>query len=264
MTDELPGKRYGAVNAWPEAGAPGHWRYLPHEPAPQRGADGRAMVTAIEAGGMLILTLGTSLAASESEQAAAKAAIAAETRVPPSEVDLRPADASVGGAALVLTVDGEPPVELATAKPSPVAPYPAAFSAMLQGDRAKQATAAMKSGKGRLSVRYDVELPATRAVTARLTGDPAGVEDVEAAIAGGRLTLTLVADPGASDALKADARKRVGEQAAQLLGRVTTPADNDCGLGEVARGATLDAAVTRTEPAPVAVRLQANVTEWLG
>src|SRR5688572_21051135 len=211
MSHELPGKRYGAVNAWPDPATPGGWRYLPHAPAPQRGPNGRPMITAIEAGDTLILPLGTSLSASDAEQAAAKAHIAADTGVPTGEIDLRPADAGIGGAALVLTAEGEAPVELATAKPSPVAPYPAAFSAMLQGDRAKKANAAMKSGKGQLSVRYDVELPTTRAVTAKLSGDPTGIDDIESAIASGRLTLTIAADPDASDALKADARKRVAE-----------------------------------------------------
>lgn len=261
-TIEIPGKRYGAIHAWPDPDAPGVWRYLPRQPSPQRNDNGRAQVTAIDAAGMLMLTIGTSLAASDAEQSAAIAEIAAETQTPAAGIDLRPAEASVGGAALLLTIDGEPPVELATAKPSPLAPYPAAFSAMLQGDRAKQVNAAMRAGKGRLQVRYDVELAGTRAVTAKLSGDPSGVDDIETAIAAGKLLLTMLADPGASDRLKADARRRVGEQAAQLLERLS-PADLGCHWAGAAKAATLDAEVTRSETVPIALRLEADVAGWL-
>jgi hypothetical protein len=207
----------------------------------------------IEAGGMLMLTIGTSLGATSAELDAARAAIAREAGVA-GPIDLRPADLGVDGALLVLERDGSPTETLATAKPSPAAPYPAAFSAMLQGDRAAQATAALKAGEGRLRVRYDVTLHATRAVTASLAGDPAGIEDIAAAIDDGRLTLTLTGDPDASDALKAEARGRLIEAAGAQVARLAP------GYGETG---TLAASVTRTEPAPLALALTADVGAWL-
>lgn len=277
MIDALPGKRYGALHAWPDGEV---WRYLPVAPSPQRGPDGRAQLTAIEANDMLMLTLGTSLIAGEAQLAEARSAIAAETGAEEAAIDLRPADATPRGATLTLTLDGEAPVELARANPSPLAPYSAAFSAMLRGDQAKQANAAMKAGTGRLDVVYDLDLAMTRTVTARVAGDPGAATDAEAALAAGDLTLTYEADAGVSDALKADARRRVVDEVGGLLGRLTqraatAPAAADSCDGDQTAGfdsdappatqvtAAIDAHVTRTEPAPRALRLAANVADWL-
>jgi len=265
---ELPGKAYGPVNAWPDPVTPGRWRYLPHAPTPQRSEGGKAQVTAIEAGDMLMLTIGTSLSISEAEHAAAVARIAAETGAKPADVDLRPADATVSGAVLTLTVDGAEPIELATAQPSPLAPFPAAFSAMLQGDRAKQANAALKSGKGRLGVRYDVALAGARSATAELSGDPSGIDDIEGAIGSGKLKLLLSGDADASETLKADVRRRVIEEASSQLARRGTPdapesAPSDYGAAVTTATATLAAHATRTESVPVKLKLEANVADWM-
>lgn len=270
MTDAMPGKRYGALHAWPDGAV---WRYLPAAPAPQRGPDGRAQLTAIEAGDMLMLTLGTTLTASEAQLAEARAAIAAETGGEPNAIDLRPADATPGGATLTLTLDGAAPVELARANPSALPPHSAAFSAMLRGDQAKQANAAMKAGTGRLDVIYDLDLPMTRAVTARVAGDPGDATDVEAALAAGDLTLTYEADAGVSDALKDDARRRVVAEVSRLLDGLVRPAarantDSDScfdspDLVADTETTAIDANVTSTEPAPRALRLTGNVADWL-
>ena len=86
MTDALPGKRYGTLQAWPDpadAARPAtRWRYLPLAPAPQRTpAGGPRQVTMIEAGGVLMLTVGAMLGASEDALAATRAAIGAEAGV---------------------------------------------------------------------------------------------------------------------------------------------------------------------------------------
>ncbi|WP_423603677.1 hypothetical protein [Sphingomonas sp. MS122] len=278
MTDPIPGKRFGALYAWPDGDA---WSYLPAGPSPQRGPDGRAQLTAVEAADMLMLTLGTALTVSEADLAEAQAAIAIAAGAGPEAepVRLRAANATPRGATLTLTIEGEAPVEVARANPSPLAPYSAAFSAMLRGDRAKQANAALKDGSGKLEVAYDLELAATRSVTARVTGDPDGIDDVEAAIAAGDLTLMFEADPGVSDALKADARKRVVDEVARLLRDLPEPAvtqanpfgdcadaknpDNEPGATTETRTAAIDAHATRTEPAPLEIRLGANVADWL-
>lgn len=276
MTDPIPGKRFGALYAWPDGDT---WSYLPAAPSPQRGPDGRAQLTAVEAADMLMLTLGTTLSVSEAELAEAQAAIMAGAGPKAEPVRLRAANATPRGATLTLVLDGEAPVEVARANPSPLAPYSAAFSAMLRGDRAKQANAALKDGSGKLEVAYDLELAANRSVTARITGDPAGVEEVEAALAEGVLTLTFEADPGVSDALKADARKRVIDEVTRLLRELPEPAvtqaspfgdctdekdpDADPGGTTETRTAAIDAHATRTEPAPLEIRLGANVADWL-
>lgn len=257
MTD-LPGKQYGTLNVWRDPATPGLWRYLPDAPTAQRAASGRAQVTVMDVGDMLMLTVGAALSPSDSDLATAKAGIAADAGAKPADIDLRPADLSVRGATLLLTVQGAAPVELASARPSALAPHSAAFSAMLQGDKAKQAKSAMKSGKGRLSVRYDIDLPATRAATAKLVGDPTGITDIEPAIESGQLTLSMQCDEGASKALQAEAREEVAKEAAKLLARFevpTEPSDE--------RAANLEAEVTRTEPAPLALQLEADITNWL-
>lgn len=260
MTD-LPGKRYGTLNVWRDPSTPGLWRYLPDAPTAQRAPSGRAQVTVMDVGDMLMLTVGASLAPSNADLATAKAGIAADAGAKPADIDLRPADLSVRGASLVLSVQGAAPVELASARPSPLAPHSAAFSAMLQGDRAKQAKSAMKSGKGRLSVRYDIDLPATRAATAKLVGDPIGITEIEPAIESGQLTLSMECDEGASATLRAEAREEVAKAAAKLLARFDTASDASSDRDQ--RAANLQAEVTRTEPAPIALSLEADVTGWL-
>lgn len=254
---DLPGKTYGAISAWPDPDAPGRWRYLPQSPGPQRGQTGHAHITAVEAGDVLMLSIGTVLAASEPELAAAKTAIARETGVAEAAIDLRPAEAEISGATLILAAQGAAPVELASARPSPVPPYPAAFSAMLQGDRAKQANAAIKLGEGRLSVRYAVRLLATRGVTARLKGHAEAGTDLKSALDSGSIELVVTADDGASDALKADARARVIDAASAQLARLAPNGGYDNAA------ANLDAVVTRTEPAPVPLDLEADVAGWM-
>jgi hypothetical protein len=281
MTDAIFGKRYGALYAWPDGD---DWFYLPEAPSPQRTAEGRAQLTAVDTGGMLMITLGASLSASEQQLAEAQAAIAAELGRGAVPVRLRPASATPRAATLTFTPEGGAPVELARAHPSALPPYSAAFSAMLRGDQASEVSAAMKGGTGRLEIIYDLDLSTTRAVTARIEGDPGETEDVEAALAAGKLTLSIDADPGTSDRLKADARQRVIDEASRLfalLPRRTakSPPFSDCaGEADPVRNATLDdpdastttttvsvidAHVTRTEPAPRAVRVSANVADWL-
>lgn len=266
MTD-LPGKHYGTLKVWRDPATPGLWRYLPDAPTAQRATSGRAQVTVMDVGDMLMLAVGAALAPSEADLATAKAGIAADAGGRPADIDLRPADLSVRGASLLLTVQGAAPVELASARPSALAPHSAAFSAMLQGDRAKQAKSAMKSGKGRLSVRYDIDLPATRAATAKLVGDPTGITDIEPAIESGQLTLSIQCDEGASQALQAEAREEVAREAAKLLARFDAPSRSDTpsesGSERDQRAANLEAEVTRTEAAPIALSLEADITGWL-
>jgi hypothetical protein len=257
----LPGKHYGTLTVWRDTATPGLWRYLPDAPTAQRGAGGRAQVTVMDVGEMLMLTVGANLTPSEADLATAKAGIAADAGGKPADIDLRPADLSIRGASLVLSVQGAAPVELARAQPSPLAPHSAAFSAMLQGDRAKQAKGVMKSGKGRLTVRYDIDVPATRTATARLSGDPTGVTDIEPAIDSGQLMLSLECDKGASEALQAEARAEVAKEAARLLARFDGSSDSSRERGH--GGASLEAEVTRSEAAPIALSLEADVTRWL-
>lgn len=277
MSDSMPGKRYGALHAWFDGSV---WRYLPNSPAPQRNADGRAQLTAVEAADMLMLTLGTSLTASDAHLSEAREAISAETGGKADAIDLRPADATPRGATLTLALDGQEPIELARANPSPLAPYTAAFSAMLRGDQAKQANAAMKDGTGRLEVTYDLDLPMERSVTARIEGEPGKARDVETALETGELTLAFEVDAGASSGLKAEARRRVVENVTQILSGLEQPAkaqesaieenfddeSSDHGTGgapEVTTATAIDAHVTCTEPAPRTLRLVANVADWL-
>ena len=282
MTDTIPGKRYGAIYAWLEGDS---WFYLPAAASPQRGPNGRAQITAVEAGGMLMLTLGTSLSVSEQQLDEAKAAITAEAGVAAAPVQLRPADVRPVGAVLTFTPDGGTPVELARANPSALPPYSAAFSAMLRGDQATSVNAAMKGGTGKLEVVYNLNLSGVIAVTARLKGEPGASKDLETALAMGKLTLTLHADAGASDNLRADVRQKIIQEASRLFNTMPPPAadpsspfpgcaDNgDEGdrpaftdpnvTTTTTNTTTIDTHVTLTEPALRAVRVGANVADWL-
>jgi hypothetical protein len=281
MTDAMPGKRYGALHAWQDGDS---WYYLPDAASPQRDGNGRAQLTAIETGGMLMLTLGTSLTATEDQLQEARAAIAAAAKPVAGEVRLRPANAMPRGAKLTFTPDGGETIELARAQPSALAPHSAAFSAMLRGDQASAVSAAMKGGTGRLGVVYDMEIAATRSATARLEGDPGDAPDLDAALEAGALTLSLDADADASESLKAEARKRVIEEAVRLLAALPQPAgkrpqsvfgceDKTEHLRDASpdqpdttthtSSRVIDAHVTRTEPAPRAVQVSANVADWL-
>ncbi len=278
MSSTIPGKRYGALHAWREGD---DWHYLPVVPSPQRAPNGHIMLTAIETGDILALTIGTVLIVSEAQLAQAQAVITAEIGNGAAPVRLHPANATPRGATLTFTPDGGSPVELARANPSPMPPYSAAFSALLRGDQAGDVNAAMKGGTGRLDVAYDFELARTRAVTATLIGDPGDSDDIEAALANGNLVLTIDADDAVSDELKTEARRRVIEEATRLLNGASqktaeqTSIFGDChndGTPDPATGdpnqtttttATIETEVTLTEPAPHTVRLTANVADWL-
>lgn len=269
MTDPIPGKRYGALHAWQDGDG---WSYLPAAASPQRNPAGRAQLTVVETGGMLMLTLGASLTATEDQLAEAQAAIAAGGGPDAGQVRLRPANVRPRGASLTFTPADGSPVELARAQPSALPPHGAAFSAMLHGGQARAVSAAMKDGTGRLEVTYDMDLSATRAATARLTGDPGDAGDLTAALAAGDLTLTLDADAGASDQLRADARQRVMDEAARMLAMRPRPAaqqpspfgcDSTPDTTRTTTTNAIDAHVTRTEPVPLAVKVSANVADWL-
>ena len=264
MTQTLPGARYGTLQAWPEPNGstpPKRWRYLPCEPSPQRTPAGTAQVTMIDASGVLMLTVGASLGADNAAVSAARDAIAAESGAETCAVELRPADLAVRRAVLELVSPGAPAKPLAQASPSPIAPYPAAFSAVLAGEAAEEARTALSSGSGRLQVRYEVELAADRAVTARIEGEWEQNADLDTLLAEGKLKLTVTADAGASEALISEARTEALRAAhASIAGRCSDSPD-----GHPARRhhSGIAATVTRTESAAQPVELTADVRSWI-
>lgn len=268
MTDPLPGKRYGAIQAWPEptdAAKATRWRYLPAAPAPQRNPAGKPQVTMIEAGAVLMLTVGANLGVDEAALAAARAQIAAETGQSPQAVELSPAEAAVKGASLAFEQSGAPAKQLAQARTSTFLPAPAAFSAMLQGDDAAATKAALDAGRGRLVVRYEIDLGASRTATARVEGAWTDDADVAALLSQGRLTVTLEADAGASDELVAAVRAEATRLAQEAVARCAAGPDG----GPINRGPTATtrsgvvASATRSETAPRAIELAADVGDWI-
>lgn len=269
MTDPLPGKRYGAIQAWPEAAdpAPGvRWRYLPFAPAPQRNPAGKPQVTMIDAGGVLMLTVGANLAADEPALAAARARIAADTGLSAQAIELRPAEIAIRRAVLELAPATGAPRQLALASPSPVAPYPSAFSAVLQGDAAAEAKAALASGDGRIRVRYEIDLPAERTVTARVEGEWTDEDDVDALLSSGKLAFAVEADAGASDRLVAATRAEAAKSAQEAIARMATGAVAGApvhrGPAAVSRRGVA-ASVTRSETAGRSLDLTADVEDWI-
>lgn len=268
MTDALPGKTYGRLRAWPEPGAAPatRWRYLPAAPSPQRTPAGTPQVTMIDAGGVLMLTVGATLGADEPALAAARAQIAAEAGLAPDAIELRPAEVGVPRAVLEFAPTTGPARQLAQAAPSPVPPYPAAFSAVLQGDAAAETKAALASGSGRVQVRYEVRLNADRKVTARVEGDWEDDGDVEFLLAQGRLALATEADAGVSDALVAAVRTEAVRAAQASIVRMSSGPDPGApvnrGPAAVSRHGVA-ASVTRSEPAAQALDLAADIGTWI-
>jgi hypothetical protein len=257
MTTE-PGMRFGAVWAWPATG--GIWRYLPCAPSPQRGDSGRANVTVIEAGGMVMLTVGARLGVDEAELTAARRAIALHQNRPDAEVDLRPAEAVVTGATLRIVEASGDGRELAAARPSNLPPYAAAFSAMLTGDAAAAAKAAME--KGKLVVRYEVSLPKRVSVTAKLRGRWQGEGSVDDALEKAQLTIEMLVDDTASEALIAKVMQRARHEAEVLARRIIpAPNVNTCSPDTVATG--IAAEVSETEVVQQVLSLQGDVAAWL-
>ena len=270
MTDPLPGKRYGAIQAWPEAAdpAPGvRWRYLPFAPAPQRNPAGKPQVTMIDAGGVLMLTVGANLAADEPALAAARAQIAAETGLAAQAIELRPAEIAIRRAVLELAPATGAPRQLALASPSPVAPYPSAFSAVLQGDAAAEAKAALASGDGRIRVRYEIDLPAERERDGPRRGrvDRRGRRRVPCS-SSGKLAFAVEADAGASDRLVAATRAEAAKSAQEAIARMATGAVAGApvhrGPAAVSRRGVA-ASVTRSETAGRSLDLTADVEDWI-
>ncbi len=249
-----PGERFGAVWAWPETG--GAWRYLPCAPSPQRGDSGRANVTVMEAGGMVMLTVGARLAVDEAGLAAARGAIAARLKVAETAVDLRPAEALVTAASLRIAGGGE----LATARPSNLPPYSTAFSAMLSGDAAAAAKAALTAG--RLIVRYEVSLSKRLVARATVRGDWTGEGSLDAALETARLVIRIEADDGASEALVARVMRRARQEAQDAASRTGREVNtNNCSPDAVAAGLEID--VTDTEVVPQVLVLEGDVAGWI-
>lgn len=241
-------ERIGPLMVWHEAGAV--WRYLPMAPSPQRNEDGHANVTVMDVGGMVILTIGARLQAEEADLAAARTALAAK-----GPVDLRPASATVTGASLRLVAADKTEVELATARPSNLPPYSAAFSAMLQGDQAKAVKEALPAG--RVIVRYVLDLPRTLAATAELAGPWDGTGAVDAALARGDLQLRTVRDEGSSDALVTRATAKAKAEATTRL----MTSGGGCSPTATRSGTFVE--VTETEEIQDSLTLEAGIAGWM-
>lgn len=239
----MTGERIGNLLVWGDGAL---WRYLPLVPVPQRSEAGRAMVTVIETGGMVMLTVGARLGAEEADLAQARAALATRAAAgDPRTVDLRPAEVQVDAASLVLRAADGAETDLATARPSPLPPHPAALSAMVQGDQAAAVKAALPAG--RLIVRYAVTLPGLRRATAELAGTWDG-RPLGAALERGDLSLSTRADAGASPDLVRRAVDRVMAQAARSPPATAGP---------------LALSVTETEAVSEALRLEAGLADWI-
>jgi hypothetical protein len=241
-------EKIGPLLVWPESD--GIWRYLPLAPVPQRNEAGRPMVTVMEAGGMVMLTIGARLEATEADVVAARKMIAAKTGQ--AVVDLRPASVAVTGASLRLVAADKTETELAAARPSNLPPYTAAFSAMLQGDQAKAVKEALPAG--RVIVRYTLDLPRRRNVTAELAGPWDGTGSVKDALARGDLRLRTMADDGASATLI----KRAVDKVMAEADRPPQAAGGTCST----RSATY-VEVTETETETEDLKLDAVLADWI-
>jgi hypothetical protein len=246
----MSGERIGSLLVWRESEA--LWRYLPLAPTPQRNEAGRANVTVMEAGEMVILTIGARLAADEAELATVSEILAKQVG---HSVDLGPADVTKIGASLRVRTKDDTVIELATAQPSNLPPHTAAFSAMVQGMLVNEVREALP--QGRLIVRYCVGLPRTLTATAELSGPWDGLGSVDHALARGDLNLHLDSDEGASDALIKAATEAVKARAA------TGPPSSvptDCSSENQTETVV---AVSKTEVVESSLTLEAALADWM-
>lgn len=149
--------RVRGVQAVQDAVEPDLWRYLPEQPGPERGPDGRPTVSLLPLGdGSAQLQLGARLdpPAELLEQLRAQAA-ASDPRLSPALVRLAPAIFDVTGIELVVTAGAEP-VTVASAAGSHYPPWTAVLSARLDAGATAAVATALSGGPGRGSVRYRV------------------------------------------------------------------------------------------------------------
>lgn len=259
----LPGRRLSTLQVWPDEDEPLRWRYLPMQPRVQKAGSGRASFTLIDAGGMVMLTLGAELAPSEDALFIARDAVAKDLGVEPDKIDLRPAEATATAAELILiSAPGAGEKTIARARPSPLPPHPAAFSAMLAGDAGVELTSALAGGTGKLVVRYALTLPGQHAATATIRGDWADDEPIDAALDAARLHFDLTADAGASADLMArvtDLARAAAVEAALRMTEGKSVAQPD------PRHATnaIDVSVTRSERTDLPVQIEADIAALL-
>ncbi|GGC63075.1 hypothetical protein GCM10011504_46590 [Siccirubricoccus deserti] len=258
----LPGRTIAGVRLWAEDGA---WLYLAEQPLPLLDANGRPQVSALEAAGMTMLSVGASLQPTEATMALLQQEVA---QLAGPAAELHPAALTMRHAALEVA-EAEGFAEIATARASDLPPQAAAFSAVLRDSRAATALAGLRGEAGRLRVLYRVALPRRRAATAALAGDltnhldgtgqidAAGAEAaIRCAIETGDAKWSEQADPGASEELRRTVRSAAMAQAVQSLARTGT-------AGPGAR-TTVQAEATRTEAAPLTLELTADLAGWLG
>jgi hypothetical protein len=252
---------------------PAVWRYLPKAPNIQRGPDGRAQHSLIDAGGMVMLSFTTEFGMSEQQQNALRDAIVKahapqdkDSRpLPKEKISLQAEAVSITQARLQL-VDGAKIKDLAKTSPSGYGLQTAAFMVSVAGPDADALKAAITGEKGRLCVTYEGSRYEQRVAAAALKGKiediidgdtaPNSVEEaervIEHALQEGFITLETSGDTDASEKLEKAALTKVRMLAAQGLSRFSQ-ADPTGASGAI------DANARETETITVPFKSELNI-----
>ena len=274
-SDQLPGFIMDGLQVWPdadvqEAGKPNVWRWMPGLPSAQQGPDGRAQISLMDTGQMVMLQLGAQWSAPQATLEGLSKHIANKLGVEVSGILLMPATLTITKAVVFA---GSPDMrqEICTARPSNMLPFMTAFSAMLTGETSKAALAALSGTKERLVLRYEGTVALSASADASLAGDlvaalpdietPADDDAARAVIAGlvktGTLKWSRSADAAASDALRTRTDDAALERATKLLRGLTS--DTALQMPETAK---LAAAAHLSEPRTVAFTRESDIADW--
>ena len=274
-SDQLPGFVIDGIQVWPDSDVhddakPNVWRWLPGAPTAQPGPDGKAQMSLMDTGQMVMLQLGAQLSAPQTTLDGLSKQIAAKSGVDVSGILLMPATVTITKAA-VLAGPPDARQEVCTARPSNMVPFLTAFSAMLTGEMSKAVLAALGGTKERMLLRYEGTVALVASADASLSGDltqalpdieaPADDAAARAVIAGlvksGSLKWSRSADAAASDALKTRTDDAALERATKLLRGLSA----DAAL-RAPDTANLAAAAHLSEPRTVAFRRESDIADW--
>jgi hypothetical protein len=183
------------IQLYPDATNPRFLRYLPGNPAPETGPNGRPTLLLVASDRGAILQLGALWGLTDTTRAALRAALA-DSHPELAHLDLQPAAVSVTGVTLSLASSDGTLHPLATSSSSGMPPFSAVFSAQLDAEQKAQAIAALQGRRGTLLVDYAIALPPS--VAAALPGHPPTLlrrADVSSWIPAGELSRHLLLSP---------------------------------------------------------------------
>lgn len=229
MNTPTDGFDFRGVHCYRSEDDPTTFFYVPGDPEPEAGPEGRPQVSLLASDKGAILQLGARWTVGEPLLAELGQHLAAAAGVSPDAVNLRPAPVSVEGVALTLADESGGHRELKTAEASGAPPFNVIFSVQLTAAQKERVISAFNGREGLLALRYRGSLSEPVVAEMVIEGDvreylgrvgPDASDDellglVEEALAGGHLSLRQTGD--VSPELAAKSLRLAKEEAAAML-----------------------------------------------